>query len=276
MGRATTGLVMALTLMLASTVAQAQEDLAAALQAVSVTVKADRACGSGVLISRQIGDEHVSFVLTAAHVVDRLRSERRTVVGGRQAILVEYRDATILYELIERGRKVGEVRLLARMIRYSDADHGEDLALLMVRKRGLSKRTAVFTEGFVPESLGTRLYHVGSMLGVGGANSMTSGIVSFTGRVVQLSNGSGTVFDQVTCPAFNGSSGGGVFIADGPRAGALMGLVVRGAGETFVLVVPTRRIRAWTRRVGVPWVMGDEEVPACLEDVLAGSVEEQP
>ncbi|HAT67623.1 MAG TPA: hypothetical protein DCS66_24005, partial [Flavobacteriaceae bacterium] len=60
----------------------------------------------------------------------------------------------------------------------------------------------------------TELYHVGSLLGQTGSNSMTRGIVSQVGRVLNLGSGDGTVFDQTTVTAFPGSSGGGVFLSE--------------------------------------------------------------
>ena len=51
------------------------------LQRVSVTIKAGDAQGSGTLVTRQIGEDTVTFVWTAAHVVDGLR----TTAHGRHA-----------------------------------------------------------------------------------------------------------------------------------------------------------------------------------------------
>ena len=51
------------------------------LQQVSVTIKAGDAQGSGTLVTRQIGEDTVTFIWTAAHVVDGLR----TTPHGRHA-----------------------------------------------------------------------------------------------------------------------------------------------------------------------------------------------
>ena len=79
---------------------------------------------------------------------------------------------------------------------------------------------------------------------------MTRGIVSQVGRVLSLGTGDGTVFDQTTVTAFPGSSGGGVFLSErsGDKAGQYMGMLVRGAGETFNLIVPVRRMRSWAAK----------------------------
>ena len=208
------------------------------LQNISVTIKSKsdytESEGSGVLIVREIKGEKVTFVWTAAHVIDNLRSVREVInEEGQPRKVVEFKDPQVVKELVENGRRVGEIKMDAVVIKYSDADDGHDLALLMVRAKNYGQGSAEFflnkKDSIVP--IGTPLYHVGSLLGQTGANSMTSGIVSQVGRTL------GKVeFDQTTVTAFPGSSGGGVFLEDG----RYMGMLVRGAGEGFNLVVPVR------------------------------------
>ena len=72
----------------------------------------------------------------------------RTITkNGQTKKVVEFKDAQIVQELVENGRKVGEVKMDCKVIRYSDADEGEDLALLMVRKKGFVKPSAEFYLG---------------------------------------------------------------------------------------------------------------------------------
>ena len=95
------------------------------LQKVSVTIKAGRAQGSGTLVTRQVGDDTVSFIWTAAHVVDGLRTTRTVVTPqGTPRILVEYKDAEIVQERQQDGRRVGEVKYDCNVIKASDADYG--------------------------------------------------------------------------------------------------------------------------------------------------------
>ena len=152
------------------------------LQDVSVTVKAGRGEGSGVIITREVtvGDakEKINFVWTAAHVVASLRSVRNTIEAGIPKKVVEFKDAQIVKELVEKGRRVGEIKMDAKVIKYSDADSGEDLALLLVRKRNFVDQNILFYPSNDPIPVGTELYHVGSLLGQVGSNSMTRGIMS--------------------------------------------------------------------------------------------------
>jgi S1-C subfamily serine protease len=222
------------------------------LQDISVTIRAEddyqKSEGSGVLITREIEGEKITFVWTAGHVIDHLREVRNVIVGGQTKKLIEFDDVQIIKELVEDGRRVGEIKMNAIVIKFSDADDGEDLALLMVRAKDYGKDNAKFyldkDEPIIP--IGTQLFHVGSLLGQMGANSMTSGIVSQVGRI------HGKVeFDQTTVTAFPGSSGGGVFLEDG----RYMGMLVRGAGEGFNLVVPVRRIKRWAEKHDIMWAL---------------------
>ena len=127
-------LVLALALALSLTgmaVAGVPDDL----QQISVTIKAGDAQGSGTIVTRKIGDDTVSFIWTAGHVVDNLRVVRQIITAdGGTRTLVEFRDAQIVQEFQQNGRRVGETKLDAKVIKFSDPDFGEDLALLMVRR----------------------------------------------------------------------------------------------------------------------------------------------
>jgi S1-C subfamily serine protease len=230
------------------------ENVIPSLQEASVTIRAGGAQGSGVLFTR--GDR--TFVWTAAHVIDGQRNVRKVIVNGVTKSVIEFSDVSIVQEFRQKGRRIGESKMDCRVVKYSDAEQGEDLALLEVRKRNFSDATVVFYDGEIP-ALGTKLLHVGSLLGQFGSNSLTTGVYSQTGRVLDL-NAGGVVFDQTTVTAFPGSSGGGVFLEDN---GQYVGMLVRGAGEQFNLIVPVRRIRAWARVSNVEWAISlDVPVPS--------------
>ena len=244
------------------------------LQDVSVTVKAGASEGSGVIITREVpvGDtiEKINFVWTAAHVVARLRSVRNTIQDGMPKKVVEFKDAQIVKELVEKGRRVGEIKMDAKVVKYSDADTGEDLALLLVRKRNFVDQNILFYPDDTPVPVGTELYHVGSLLGQVGSNSMTRGIMSKVGRVLELGTGDGVVFDQTSAPAFPGSSGGGIFLTEssGDYSGRYTGMLVRGAGETFNLIVPVRRMRKWAQKQNVLWALDETLTVPSYETIL--------
>jgi S1-C subfamily serine protease len=231
-----------------------QSNLVDKLQSISVTIRAENSQGSGVLFTRKQGDETISFVWTAAHVIDSLRSTRKIIDpnSGTERTVVEFRDPKIVQEFNQNGRRIGEIVMDAKVIRFSDYINGQDLALLEIRKRNFVPETVTaqfYLDEAIP-SVGTPLVHVGSLLGQFGSNSVTTGILSQIGRVLQGTND--TIYDQTTCPGFPGSSGGGVFLANDGR---YVGMLVRGAGETFNLVVPARRLQAWAREAKVEWAI---------------------
>jgi S1-C subfamily serine protease len=213
------------------------------LQEVSVTIRTDRAEGSGVVA---VTKDKTCWVLTAAHVVDDLRTVREITdpKTGAKRSLIEFRDATVIEHLVEDGRTVGRLELDAEVVRFSA---GHDLALLKVRKKGMAVVGCEFYLADALPPVGADFFHVGSLLGQLGSGSLTSGILSKHGRVLN-----GYTYDQTSCPSFPGSSGGGVFFK---HDGKYVGMITRGAGETFSLMVPIRRIRAWAKATGIEFVL---------------------
>lgn len=208
------------------------EDLSAKLQNIALTIHAGRSQGSGVLFTR----DKVNFVLTAGHVVEGLRSVITVLDNGREKKIVKFSPVNVVKEIYEDSKSVGITSVQADVVAYSSPNYGHDLALLKLRSK-ISDSSADFYQDVIPPVIGTELIHVGSLLGQDGSNSVTTGIYSQVGRVLF-----DKVFDQTTCTAFPGSSGGGVYLKSN---GQYVGTLVRGAGETFNLIVPVRRIKQW-------------------------------
>ena len=95
------------------------------LQDISVTIKSQgkysRSEGSGILITRTIGKEKVTFVWTCGHVIDNLRSVRTVIKNGSSKKVVEFDDVQIVKELVESGRRVGEIKMDAVVIKFYNA-----------------------------------------------------------------------------------------------------------------------------------------------------------
>jgi len=243
------------------------------IQNTSVTIKSGTSEGSGNIITRQIitdGDtkENVNFILTAGHVVDDLRSVREIVdIDGTSKKIVEFKDACVVKEFRQKGRRVGETKLDAKVLKFSDPKDGEDLALLMVVMYNFIDEGVNFYLNQDIPTVGTEFYHCGSLLGQMGANSMTTGIMSQIGRVYE-----GKIYDQSTVTAFPGSSGGGVFLVENNQA-KYVGMVVRGSGETFNLLVPIRRITKWTKDNNIEWLVDPKTKPPTLKEIMAMPIE---
>ncbi|OGJ55000.1 hypothetical protein A2880_02110 [Candidatus Peribacteria bacterium RIFCSPHIGHO2_01_FULL_49_38] len=236
-------------------------------QSISYTVHSRSgwygAQGSSTAFTR--GD--TTLLWTAGHVIENLRSTREVLHKGSKKTVVEWQDAQVVREYNQDGRRVGQVEMDCEVLAYSDADHGEDLAILRVRAKNFGKDGVHFYLDDEIPGVSTRVIHVGSLLGQIGSNSVTDGVVSQTGRIFTWSNGK--VYDQTSAPSFPGSSGGGIFLEDG----RYIGMLVRGAGESFGLYVPVRRIRSWTKEVEMEWAM-DPRVPMPPEKELKKLVQD--
>ena len=260
-------LVIGFSLTVSAFSAEKKQSTADHLQNVSVTIRSEgdfsNGEGSGVIFTRKDAKgNQVNFVWTAAHVIDNLRKTRKTVVGGTPKTIVEFKDPMVVKEIRQDGRTVGRLQMDAEVLKYSESEDGHDLALLRVRKLNFVTDTVTFyLEKEIPP-LGTDLLHVGSLLGQFGANSMTDGIYSQHGRVIKTLNKH--IFDQTTCVAFPGSSGGGVYLKKDAR---YVGMLVRGAGEGFNLIVPVRRMVEYCEKHKIMWAL-DRKVPMPTEDEL--------
>ena len=245
----------------------AAKNTAEHLQNVSVTIRAEgdfsSGEGSGVIFTRKDEDGNlVNLVWTAAHVIDNLRTERKVLVNGSPKTLVEFKDPVVIKEIRQGGRTVGRLQMDAEVLKYSESEKGHDLALLRVRKLNFVTDSVVFYLDKKIPPLGEDLLHVGSLLGQMGANSMTDGIYSQHGRLIKSLNKH--VFDQTTVTAFPGSSGGGVYLKKDAR---YVGMLVRGAGEGFNLIVPVRRMVDYCEKHKIMWAL-DKSVAMPTEDEL--------
>ena len=254
-----------------------KQDTADHLQNVSVTIRSEgdwsNGEGSGVIFTRKDADgNQVNFVWTAAHVIDNLRSTRKVVVDGTPKTLVEFKDPMVVKEIRQDGRTVGRLQMDAEVLKYSDADDGHDLALLRIRKFNFVKDTVTFhlDKDDIPK-LGTDLLHVGSLLGQMGANSMTDGIYSQHGRLIKSLNK--YVFDQTTVTAFPGSSGGGVYLKSNAN---YIGMLVRGAGEGFNLIVPVRRMQDYCEKHKIMWALDPTVAMPDEDDLKKMPIEHAP
>ncbi len=215
------------------------------LQDVSVRVDVGSGRGTGVLVTRQVGDVTRTFIWTAAHVVQRLKNK-----GGT------FKNATIYHEERKSGLYVGESTVEAKVIAYSDKYDGEDLALLEVLQDNYKSLavSARFDLNKATPHIGTELVHVGCVLGL--YDSVSRGIISQTDRDILKT---GAMFDQTTVSAWPGSSGGGVFLLDGK----CIGLMTRGAGPGLNFIVPIRRMMEWAEKEGLEWAL-NPDIPVPL------------
>jgi S1-C subfamily serine protease len=215
------------------------QDTFNALQNVSVLVETKHGLGTGVLVTRQLGDDLRAYVWTAGHVVK-----------GEQRPDGTFNDVTIVQEVRQGGLLVRTRTTPAKVISYSDPELGDDLALLEISEANWTSASATFADDTVLP-IGTPLVHVGCMLGLYDSTSL--GVMSQTDRhLPDLPK----PFDQTSCIGYPGSSGGGVYNYDG----RYIGMLVRGGGPGLNFIVPVRRMREWASKMGVLWAM-DPSIP---------------
>ncbi len=58
------------------------------------------------------------------------------------------------------------------------------------------------------------------------------------------------------------------------KDGRMMGMLVKGAGETFNLIVPARRIRSWAKKADIEWAIDDKVALPSEEDLKKMPIED--
>ncbi|MEM4167626.1 MAG: S1C family serine protease [Candidatus Caldarchaeum sp.] len=237
------------------------------LQAISVNVSAGTSQGSGTIFIKEIEGVQLTFILTAYHVISGLRKVETRMVDGKEEKRAVYNDAEITQEVFQDGRKVGKVTYAAKVI---CVDSRRDLALLLLRKEGkvFEDSGVLYTSDEIPD-VGTNVLHAGSPGGleIGGSATVTSGIISRVGVTISEFGGSDFgVFDQTTCPALPGSSGGLIAKAD---TGEIVGVLTIGLRSStgFNWMVPTRTIKKWLDEANMSWFYNDKVDKPRLSDL---------
>jgi S1-C subfamily serine protease len=215
----------------------------------SVTVTTENGTGSGTLFTRIDVGVTNQYVWTAAHVVSDCRKVRKVIDStGSLKFVVNFDTVWVFQDIVSNGRIIGRSYSECDIIRYSDADYGHDLAVLKIKDSNFFNGGITFYEDKGIPEVGTKVWHVGSLLGDSGSSSFTEGVYSKIGRIHQ-----GVYYDQVTCGILPGSSGGGVFLEDG----RYVGMAVRSAGHPMHLIVPMRRIIEWALLVKIGYTLSN-------------------
>lgn len=231
-----------------------QGEVVSYLNQTAVTIKAGNSQGSGSVFVR----DGNSYILSAAHVVDSLRSTRKVIRGGDEKTVVEFKPVTVMQLHTVDGKYVGKSEYTGKIVKYSNPEHGEDLVLIKLDKPDAFTTYSVIYDGeLLP--IGTDVQHVGSFRGEFGSNSYSKGYISQYGRVIEGKN-----YFQTTCTGVAGSSGGGIF----DTKGNLYGILTRGSSDNINFCVDYRRIRNWLKRCNALWVLDHSiEVGEITDDV---------
>lgn len=231
------------------------------LQSISVTIRCEQAEGSGTIFTKSDNNGNlVNFVWTCAHVVSKFKAKRKiTNSDGENLTIIDNNDVSVIKRIIEDGREIGQIILYAEVIKYSNEVTGYDLALLKIRKKNSFVNSAVFYLDDTIPSIGTKLYHIGSFYGMKGSESLSEGLYSQIGRVLDHNT-----LDQISTPIFKGSSGGGVFLQEN---GKLIGIANKSYGENFSVMIPTRKIIEWAKKNNLEWAI-NHKIPLPAQKII--------
>ena len=251
------GSLLVLGMLFSTSVRAAQESLPEYLQAISVKVVVGDGTGSGIAFTRKDAEgKSVTFIWTAAHIFSHHDNDFFSLLVSTNHPGVPTHFGDIQQVITKDGAVVGKKTKSAKLLKFSDDESGEDLAILKVVGDFFNTNSAVFDlSGNLPH-VDQDLYSVGAPYGL--SQSVSRGNYSFIGR-----NLDGIIFDQTTCVIFPGSSGGGIFSKDGKYEG--MSNVMRASNMNFI--APIRRIRRWAEREHVEWAL-DPNCPMPSEKEL--------
>lgn len=256
-----------LALFVAISFVHANEHLPAIMEA-SVMIATEDSSGSGVAFK----NKDAAFVWTDAHVVQSCQTVKTVICpkDGRPKVVVSYSDVWLVKAIVCEGRKVGEDKRLAKIIRYCGK---EDIALLAVYQKGWLKNGAKFPRPKAVPEQGMSIYHVGSPIGPSGIGTIMTGNVSFVGRLRKAgkhSDTDGYVYDQATVAATYGSSGGGVFCT---KTSHCLGLLTEflqssSVSPSLLCFTPSRRLWEFSERNRCLWAMNSEVAVPAQHEVL--------
>jgi S1-C subfamily serine protease len=180
--------------------------------------------GSGTILHR-FGR---TYVLTAYHVID-CNIKARTNASDR------------VYVDIYKGTNVWKAY-------YVQGSEEHDLALLRVEGTDLIGESARFFSPDVLPMVGMKVLTAGNIHGMM-QDSYSEGILAGLYRTSPLS-GPTMYLDQTTAVIYSGSSGSGVFTADG----RYVGMVVQMMSPSVNLIVPVRRMMEWADEDDLLWL----------------------
>ncbi len=221
------------------------------------------------------------FAWTDAHVVEGAEHITRGVDPhtGLERPYVNYDEVRLKKDSYSDGRKSGESSHSAKIIRYSKT---HDLALLLLNDPSGVKQGVRFARWLPSE--GRAIWHVGSMHGSMGENSVSEGCIAKVGRLrlsYRPDDFKGIIYDQVSLHSHKGCSGGGVF---DKRTGDCLGLITEfmdydrtyGLSYGAMFISPARRIREFAKRYSCEYAVDDSVGVPSQEQLLAGPIRVEP
>ncbi len=230
------------------------------LDCLSFSIHAGDNVGSGVMVTRKRGKDNVHFVWTAAHVLAPAQVVRKVIDFKKGVYKYElfYKDVMVVQEKYEDGRAVSRTGYMGRIVRYSDATYGKDLALIQLYKKNITTDSVVFYKGDLLK-IGVSITNIGTVLGRAN-NTFSEGIIARVGKV----NSKRQIQDQASLFADFGSSGSGIFHK---RSGNCLGILQDKLDGTSGIIwyIPSREIKKWAQKTDCLWAYDNSKLPSDKE-----------
>lgn len=212
--------------------------------------------GSGQIITRELNGQKTNFVLTCAHVVSSTNAlnELPPHLHGLEFSLKN--TLTVIHRSLTKRGKASTLRVPAKIVAIS---FSRDLALLQIIGPAFTDADTTFaplTSNAI--TIGTSVYHIGSLNGLMGEQSYGEGYISQHDRHF---DDCPYPFTQTSTTVYPGSSGGGVFYRRGDHQGQYLGIVARSRGPQFSYLIPLEQIAQWTKEKRLGWIF-DPHAPA--------------
>jgi V8-like Glu-specific endopeptidase len=223
-----------------------------------------RHCCVGISKFNYESDEHIRgsgtvfiyrghhFVLTAGHVVDDLvKKIDNNPHDGKPDYKPNEPFAVKVSRYLYKNEEVyGKIENYGKIIKYSPATQsGYDLAVIYIPEPIIPFKSAVAVKSTKDYKVGDAVVHYGNMIGNVLHSSITKGHVNFKNRLLD-----NRYYDQVSCTAFPGSSGGGIFLEKDLSYIGMIVIGIRGA-DNINFAVPIRTIHEWFEKNDLKFIL---------------------
>ena len=223
------------------------------LQNQNVMVQFEDTYGSGVLVTRKIGEQKYNFVITCSHTIDEAKKIVKSIDTGVVKENIIFKQVNVIKENFKNNEPSIIQTTSSRIVLFNEE---YDISVLMLDVF-LYDTDIVF---YANESInvGTEAIHVGNFKGELGFNSVSTGVISHNNRIDE-----GQKFLQISNTVYQGSSGGGVYNKDNEY----VGMVSHTFGENFNYAIPIVVIKDVLKRGGYEFLYDKSISVDSVEDI---------
>lgn len=206
------------------------------LQNQNVMIRHGDTCGSGILVTKNIGKEKYNFVITCSHTIDDAKKVVKSIDTGILKENVVFEEVSVIKENFKPNEPSIIQTTSSKIVLFNEE---YDVSVLMLDVFLYDTNIMFYKDNNV--NIGESTIHIGNFKGELGFNSVSTGIVSHNNRIDE-----GKRFIQISNTVYQGSSGGGVYNKDNEY----VGMVSHTFGENFNYAIPIVVIKDVLKRGG--------------------------